>query len=441
MPNLSHISVLNRTNKMYKLRYIFLPIVVFMMSSCDLNRVEDEVLLRTDSFSFDSPEHVERWVFISDQNGKVLDVVKPDSTSGIIEFKGVADNLIMLTELSVAAFENGLETRLQHHITTYLGIPAGSSYFLNEEESNQSPFPDPVGKAKITLDNYQGSDDPWSSVGFSDGYSNHNFWLDYETHTFNGSTFMADMNLREDPMDVFITSYNGTDPVYIWLRDVNVGDSVVVDYESFNSLIPVTINKPVTNAYINGKSEPGTSGKSYTLSWSEFWVNSDHYYPDDNLTLGYIDEFAYYTVFAEIGQVLCCQPHERVSYHKVGLSVPETIQLPNYTFSIGNGNLFNLNYSFDRQYTRKDFYFSEEQENNTLWWFFSVPEGGEVVVPDIPADILAQYPFLNRDNLPLKTVSFIDYLDGFSYMDYIKNIFEKRAERNEFEQIQYFFQF
>lgn len=426
---------------MYNHRYIFLFIFVLMMSSCDLNKVEDEVLLRTDIFSNDSPEHVESWVFISNQNGQLLDLVKPDATSGIIEFKGVTDDPIILTELSVASFENGSETRLQHHITTYLGIPVGSSFMLNEEESNHTPYPDPVGKAKITLNNYQGSDDPWSSVGFSDGYNGFNNWLDYDTRTYNGSTFMADMNLREDPIDIFITSYNGTDPVYKWLHDVGVGDSVVVDFESFSPMIPVTINKPVTNAYIQGQLEPGIAGRDYFLSWSEYWRNSNHFSEGEIITLGYTDDFPYYDVYVEKGQVLCCTPHERVNYHKVGTSVPSAIQIPDYTISIGNDNLYNLDYSFDKQYTRKDHYFSDENDNNSLWWFFKSPEGEEVVVPDIPAEILAQYPFLIRDNLPLKSVSFIDYLDGFSYLDYIKNRLEKRGARNEFEQIQYYFQF
>tara|TARA_R100001143_G_C3361139_1_gene136012 strand:+ start:6923 stop:8203 length:1281 start_codon:yes stop_codon:yes gene_type:complete len=426
---------------MYNPRYLFLMIFVFTMSSCDLNKAEDEVLLRTDSFSNDSPEHVERWVFISNQNGKLLDVVKPDATSGIIEFKGISNNLIMLTELSVATFEIGNETHLLHNIKTYMAIPAGSSYIQNEETSNHIPFPDPVGKATITLKNYHGSDEPWSSIGFSDGYANFNNWLDYDPQSFDGSTFIADMNLREEPIDVFITSYIGSDPIYSWLRDVKVGDSLVVEYESFTPLIPVTINKPVTHAYIHGNLEPGNSGKNYILSSSEYLVNSNHYNTDDNLTLGYTDEFAYYTVFAEIGQVLCCQPHERVNYRKVGTSVPSAIHLPDYTFSVENGNLFNLTYSFDRKYTRKNLYFSEEHDNNTLWWFFHSPEGVDVVVPDIPAEILAQYPFLIRDNLPLSSVSFYDTLDGFSYLDYIKNSLEKRGARNELEQIQYYFQF
>lgn len=422
--------------------FLFVTIVALFITSCDVNKVEDEILLRTDSFSFDSPDHVERWLFISDQNGKLLDVIKPTEEIGVIEFEGVADHVIMLTVLSVASFENGPTTRLQHHITSYIGIPVGSSFFSKEEESNQTPFPDPVGKAKLTLDNYHGSNDPWLSVGFSDGYDGSNSWLDYDTRTYDGSTFMADMNLREDPIDIFITSYEETNPVYSWVRDVNVGDSVVVDFKTFSPMNPVTVNKPVTNAYIQGQLEPGTAGKGYFLSWSEYWRNSDHHSEDEIITLGYTDDFAYYEVFVESGQVLCCEPHERVNYHKIGTSVPQSIHLPDYTFTVANGNLFNLNYSFDRQYTHKNFFFSEEQENNSLWWFFIAPEGMEIVVPELPEEILSQYPFIDRENLPLKNAFFIEYLDGYSYQDYIKTSLENgSAGRPGFEQIQYFFQF
>lgn len=421
--------------------FLFVAIVAVSVTSCDMNEVEDVMLLRTDSFSHNSPSHVERWVFISNQKGKLLNVIKPTEESEIIEFKGVADNVIMITELSVASFENGQSARLQHHITTYLGIPVGSSFFAKEEKTNQTPFPDPVGKAKLTLNNYHSSDDPWLSVGFSDGYDGSNSWLDYDTRTYDGSTFMADMNLREDPIDIFITSYKETGPVYSWVRDASVGDSVVVDFETFSPMNTVTVNKPVTNAYIQGQLEPGTAGKGYFLSWSEFSRNSDHHSESKIITLGYTNDFTYYDVYVESGQVLCCEPHERVNYHKVGTSVPQFIHLPDYTFTVANGNLFNLNYSFDQQYTHKNFFFSAEEENNSLWWFFIAPESMEVLVPKIPDEILAKYPFLKQNNLPLKNVSFFEYLDGYSYMDYVRNQLERKLDRDEFEQIQYFFQF
>lgn len=427
---------------MNKICYLFLLVVVFTISSCDLNRVEDEVLLRTDRFTNDSPDHVERWVFISDQNGNVLDVVKPDASSGVIEFRGEAGNYIMLTELRVISFDNGSETQIQNNITTYMGIPVGSSYFLYEEETNTSPYPDPVGKAKITLNNYEGSDEPWFSIGFSDGYSGYNSWLDYDTRTYDGSTFMADMNLREDPIDLFISSYNGTDPVYSWVRDASVGDSVVVDYETFSPMIPVTINKPVTNAYIQGKLEPGIGGRGYFLSWSEYWRYSNHFSEGEIITLGYTDDFPYYDVYAVSGQILCFQPHEGVSYHKLGTSVPQSIHLPDYTFSLNNEKLFNLNYSFDRQYSYKNFSFSEEQNNNAFRWVFYAPEGIEIKVPQIPVEILSQYPYLFRNNIPLQYVSFNEYLDGYTYQEYIKTRLENRSlNRPEFEQLRYYFQF
>lgn len=400
------------------------------------------MLLRTDSFSYNPMDHVEKWVIISDQNGKLLDIIKPSLDSGIIEFEGVANNWIMVTVLSVASFEIGSDTRFQHHITTYMGIPVGSTYITDEADTKPTPFPDPVGKAEITLDNYHGSDDPWLSVGFSDGYDGFNSWIDYDTRTYDGSTFKADMNLREDPIDIFITSYNETGPVYSWVRDASVGESVVVDFEAFSTMKTVTINKPVTHAYIKGRPEPGSAGKSYTLSWSGYWKNSDHYSQGEIPTLGYTDDFAFYNVYVESGPVLCCDPHERISYHKLGTSVPQAITLPDYTFTVENGNLFDISYSFDRPYTHKNFYFSEERDNNSIWWFFIVPEGMQIEVPDLPDEILAQFPFLNRDNLPLKNVFFLEYLDDYSYRDYINNSLESSsAGRPEFEQIQYFFQY
>lgn len=420
-------------------RFFLVLIIVLSASSCVMNEAEDVVLLRADNFSYNSPTHVERWVFISNQYGKLLDVIKPTEASGMIEFEGVADNWIMVTELSVASFENGQQTRLQHYITTYMGIPVGSSFIANEEETDHTTYPDPVGKAKLTLNNYHTSDDPFLSIGFSNGFEVFNSWLD--TWEYDGSTFTADMTLREDPTDIFISTYEETNPVYSWVRDVRIGDSVVVDFESFNPMNPVTINKPVTNAYIQGQLEPGLAGRGYFLSWSEYWRNSDFYNPDDIITLGYTDDFDYYDVYADSGPILCCEPHERVNYHKLGPSVPQSIHLPDYIFTLGNGNLYNLEYSFDQPHTYKNFSFSAEQEDKSLRWIFLVPEGLEVIAPKIPDEILAKYPFLKQNSLPVKYVSFVEYLDGFSYMDFVRSQLEGRSEREQFEELRYFFQF
>lgn len=421
--------------------FIIVLIILVSAASCDMNETEDVLLFRTNSFSYNDPIHVERWVFISNQYGKLLDVIKPTEASGMIEFEGTANNWIMVTELSVASFENGPTTRLQHHITTYMGIPVGSSFLAVEEERDNTTYPDPVGKGKLTLNNYHSSSDPWLSIGFSNGYEIFNSWVDYESRTYDGSTFTANINLWEDPTDIFISTYEETNPVYSWVRDVSVGDSVVVDFESFSPMKPVTINKPVTNAYIQGQREPGKYGRGYFLSWSEYWRNSDFYNPDDIITLGYTDDFDYYDIYVDSGPILCCEPHERVNYHKVGTSVPQSVHLPDYIFTLENGNLYNLEYSFDQPHSYKDFYFSSELEDKSFRWIFLVPEGLEVISPKIPDEILAKYPFLKQNSLPLKYVSFVEYLDGYSYLDYIRNRFERRWERKEFEQIGYYFQF
>lgn len=423
-----------------RLCILLFAIAAFAAASCDVNKFENEVLLRTDFFSADSPGHVEKWVFISDQKGRLLDLVRPGEESGVIEFTGKADKVIMLTDLSVATFEIGSETRVQYHITTRMGIPAGSSYISVAEDHPRTSIPDPVGKASITLNNYRGSDDPWSSVGFSDGFDGFNNWLDYDTRTYDGSTFHADMNLREDPTDIFITSYADTEPVYSWVRGAGVGDSIVVDFDAFSKMNPVTINKPVHNAYIQGQTEPTMAGRGYFLSRSEYWRNSHYYQPDQVILLGYTDDFEYYDVFAESGPVLCCEPHERVRYHKVGTSVPQSIHLPDYNFVTGNRNLYRLDYSFDRQYSRKRLFFSKEEDNQSLRWIFTAPEELKIKAPAIPAEILAQYPFLDLDNLPLNTALFLEYLDGFSYQDYLRNSLENRnPNRPEFELVQYSF--
>ena len=417
---------------------LILSLVVF---SCDLNQAEEPVLLRTDSFSGFTASNADRWVIISDSRGKIIDYKNTSDTEGVLEFRGLAGGTITVTELNIFSFEHGNETLLRHNLTSYFGVPIGNSYFVSESENSGTPLPDPVGKAQIRLNNYSESDDPWYAIGFSDGFNSFNAWLDYDTHTYDGSTFMADMNLREDPMDIFITSYKGSDPVYAWLRDVNVGDSVVLDFDDFSPMTTVPINKSIHNAYIMGQNEPELSARRHFLSWTEYWRYANYSNPGGNPSIGYIDGFNYYDVYAQIGPMLCCSPHERVAYNKLGTSVPASIHLPDYSFSLSEDNLFSLNYTFDRPYTRKNFNFSIDEADNNLRWNIHAPEGVEIKAPKIPIEIQANYPFLNSGNLPLRTARFVESLDGNTYEDFIKIRLEKVFKREPFEELEYFFMF
>jgi len=430
---------------MLKISYYLSAVVALFLlfaASCDMNKAEDVVLLRTDSFSGNTLDHVRRWVIISDEKGRLLDYKETTDAEGVLEFEGDAGERIIVTELSVASFDQGGTTRLQHNISTYMGVPTGGSYFVADlPNGGGNPYPDPVGKAKLTLLNYTGSADPYFSIGFSDSYMAFNSWLDYDTWTYDGSTYAGEVELREEPLDIFISMYEGLEPRYTWVRDVNVGDSIAVDVESFQPMIPVTINKPVQNAYIQGQIEPTLGGRGYELSRSDYWRSSDYYEPGLIPVMGYVEGFDTYDVYVSSGPVLCCEPHERVTYHKLGSSVPSTIILPDYTLMLQNGNMFNLRYTLEGSYSYKFIFGSVEEENNTLWWFVNAPEGTDFVTPRIPDEILAQYPYLKQDQLPIRAARFSESLGGSTYEDFIRRYFERTPGRTNFEEIRYYKQF
>lgn len=270
-----------------------------IIASCGSNSPEDEVLLRTDSFSGEVPDHVESWVFISDKSGRLLDLHKTsEGEEEVLEFEGVADDWIIVTDVSVASFDNNGITRLQHQITSYVGVPVGETYLVSERDPGQTTYSDTLGRASLVLNNYNESSDPLSTIGFSDSYNSYNNWLDLSTITYDGFTFAADMILRESPIDIFVSAYNGPEPVYTWLRDVEVGDDIVIDFDSFSPLTKVSINKPVNNAYIQGQIEPELGGRGYELSRSEYRMMSDDYDPSETVTIGYVDGFDYYDTYA-----------------------------------------------------------------------------------------------------------------------------------------------
>jgi hypothetical protein len=409
--------------------------------SCDMNKVENIVLLRADAFSGETPDYVRKWVIISDRNGRVLDYMETTNATGVLGFEGDGGEWITVTELSISTFEQGSNTLQQYTLSSYMGVPTGNSYFVAEPDNNSSPYPDPVGNAKLTVLNYSGSDDPYFSIGFSDSYMAFNTWLNFDTWNYDGSTYAGEVELREDPLDILISTYEGLEPRYTWVRDVGVGDSVVVDVNSFEPMIPVTINKPVQNAYIQGQIEPTLGGKGYELSRSDYWRFSDVYDPNQIPELGYIDGFETYDVYASGGPVLCCEPHERVTYHKLGSSVPQSIILPDYSVTLQINNAFDPGYTFDGNYTYKKMFGTIEEENNIFLWFVNAPQGTEFVKPRIPNEIAAEYPFLNIDQVPIRSMSFVESLDDFSYLDFVRRYYERQSGRTEFEEIRYYAQF
>jgi hypothetical protein len=197
----------------------------------------------------------------------------------------------------------------------------------------------------------------------------------------------------------------------------------------------------VTNAYIQGQIEPELGGRGYELSRSEYRTISNTYDPSEIISLGYVEGFEFYDTKAQSGPTFCCQPHEGVNYHKLGSSVPESINLPDYEFALNNGNLFELDYSFDRSFNQAYFSFSDRNSYNTLTWNLSIPEGVDIKVPAIPSEITAKYPYLDRDDLLLSYVRFEKYLDGYSYQDNIRIKLEQRPGRVNFEVLGYYFQF
>jgi hypothetical protein len=427
------------------MKYITLNLLIILllsvvMYSCDINKAEEIVVLRTDTFSGFTADHVDRWVIISDSRGNIIDYKNTSDAEGILEFRGNADDTIIVTELNVASFENGNETRLQHMITSYMGVPVGGTYTVAEPDDNNTGYPDPAGTADLTLLNYVGSSDPFFSIGFSDSYNGYNSWLIKESFTYDGSTYSGEIELREDPIDIFITAYDGIEPRFLWVRDVSVDESVIVDFESFELMIPVNLGKPVDNAYIRGQIEPGLGGRGYELSRSEYWRYSDDYDPQQIPIMGYVEGFEIYDVYASHGPVLCCEPHERVTYHKLGSSVPHSIEFPDASLTLSDGNLFSLDYTFNRPYTRKSFFFSSDEGDNSFWWSIHAPEGLEIAVPKIPNEIRAQYPYLNRSELPLQSSRFVDSLDGYSFRDFVKGAMENNLNRPTFENLEYYFQ-
>ena len=421
---------------------LIICIAALTLSSCDQNTPEDIVLLRTDRFTEFKADHVESWVLISDRQGQILDMYKTSEEEGVLEFEGLTDGSITVTEVSVASFDINGATRLQHSVRTHLGVPAGETYLLEQRDNGgvDAPFPDTLGRAHLTLNNYTESDDPYFSIAFSDSYNGFNTWLDYSSFDYDGSTITTGMILRESPTDLLISTYQDNIPVYTWLNDVKVGDTVEANFLDFSPMKQIQVNKPVTHSYIQGQIEPELGGRGYTFTSTDNRRYHNDYDPEENVPLGYLDGFETYDTYVLVGPI-CCESHQNVTYHKLGSSVPESVQMPEFRFELLNGNVYDLDFTFDKTYSYASFFFELKDENNTLFWEVNAEKGEQWTVPSLPSEITAKYPYLDRDELYLTSLRFTDNLDGFTYEDQLARDFELPRARTDFERFQYYIRF
>jgi len=254
--------------------------------------------------------------------------------------------------------------------------------------------------------------------------------LDYSSYSYTGTDFSSQLHIREDPARILIATYHNDIPVHQWLNDVIPGQEIELNFDSFIPSKTITVNKQLAHGEVKTM-----IGESFATGYIFCNLYSRQISKSSNLSeppkLGYLDGFNKYFVLAVLNPF-----HERdnLYYSKAG-TVPQAINLPDFTYSISNDNLYGLSLNFSNDYSYKGAYFIKSVPESQVTWQL-VAEGENYKAPAVPTEIMKMYPTLNVDGLKLQFAEYTHALDGFSYVDYLRDAFAS-FRRNEYEELRY----
>jgi hypothetical protein len=409
----------------------FLSGAVLLMQGCTENDPGPKEALLTVNIEAGYFTGLDVWLFISDEDGKTIDVRQAkDSTR--IKFSGAPQATVALTIFTQVATTNGDgSTWNGFGFSTYQQIAAGSTIELKRGTSNYTNQPDVIGTASFTLNNYDDSDNPEQALFFTDGISIPYSVLDYSSYSYTGTDFKSQLNVREDPAHILIATYQDDIPVYQWLNDVKPGDEIKVDFDSFDPSKTIAVNKQV--AFAEVKTMIGASfatGYIFCNLYSRQISKSSN--PSEPPKLGYLDGFDKYFVYVILDNF---NEPSNLYYSKAG-TIPQAIHLPDYKYSVNDDNLYTLSLDFSNDYSYKSAYFIKAVPESQVTWQLFTSETKNFKAPAIPAEIRKVYPALNVNDLTLQFAAYTHALDGYTYVDYLRDVFAS-VRRIEYEELRY----
>ncbi len=418
-------------NFIKRLAFIFfLSGSAFLMQGCSENDPGPKDVLLTVNIEAGYFTGLDAWLFISDGDGKTIDV-RQATDSARIKFSGTPQAKVALTIFTRVATTNGDGSVWNGFgFRTYQQIAAGSTIELKRGTSNYTDQPDEIGTASFTLVNYDDSDNPEQGLFFTDGISTPYSVLDYSSYSYTGTDFSSQLRLREDPARILLTTYHNDIPVHQWLNDVIPGQEIELNFDSFIPSKIITVNKQVVHGEVKTM-----IGESFATGYIFCNLYSRQISKSSNLSelpkLGYLDGFDKYFVHAVLNPF---HDRDNIYYSKAG-TVPQAIHLPDFTYSISNDNLYGLSLNFSNDYSYKGAYFIKSVPESQVNWQL-VSEGENFKAPAVPTEIKKMYPTLNVDDLKLQFADYTHALDGYPYVDYLRDIFAS-LRRNEYEELRY----
>jgi len=414
---------------------------VLIFSSCKVNNSEPELLLRTNVFGETNPEHVESWVFLSNEKGEVITAknIEEATSAELSEFYGNSGETFTITRFSRATFDQTDGQRIQYALSTYQGVPVGSEFYLNEQEEPQLEQYEVTGTAKVIINGFDTTDEPFFAASFSDDYSIFKTDQVYDSTKIVNGNYETVLTIRAQKLDIHVTTYLNNLPYYMVLEDVKPDTTIFKDISDFIPQQTVSLNKNVSGGYVYGYHQPRLLAHGNELTSGAVWYYSNETDKQSPMNLGYIEGYNYYKVNYQSEGALCCD--NTVSFLWLDDHFPEDVQLPDYQFSIIDRSVNNFSYMFDADYTYKEAYIYDQYDDGSLSWSVLSPNGMEIKFPEIPNKIKAEYPDMAEvfKDLQVYSLTFTHERTEPGYMNRLKFNLERGPQPTRFDEFSYRF--
>lgn len=374
------------------------------------------VTLDTQVISSIAPVH---WVYATDADGNLLDIKKTTGQERLVLTTTRPIDHFNLTIVSASGQASGAPTYL--NIETYADVDRGSTF--EARYGVGFTLRDPVSVA-FKLNGYDG---PPQGVWFTNRGSHTNY-----QETIAGGTLHANLLMGGLPSDVLLTTYRHGAPVYAKIQGVKGGDQIELDMNA--NFTPFEHQRKLNFDGYNSANVAGayldSSGKIASLYFDI--LDTDRLAGSQDATdqplIGYIDGFDIYQM-----NLVNYQTSGAVAYHKQGnlASSFESFTMPTFTFKVLDTNLPRFTYEFSEDFTYYTASFTYDAGIAFMHWTIYAPQGKQVKIGNIPADIAAVYPMLQPEAFRYGGCELTKGINGYTYKESILR--RQHGQADEFE--------
>jgi hypothetical protein len=352
------------------------------------------------------------WILASNPDGDWLDI-QPYEAGQTVELSSSNTNITSVVVHFVSSSRSS--TGESHTIFSYTDVPKDYEWSLKPYPSSNG-VSNKVGTLNLSISNYSNSISTIPrKIAFTDGY-----FRPLGLMTQLRQQVDASLSLYQNSSginNIFVSSFNGITPVYLFLKNIPSGTSAMVknfssDFKPLENIFD--INYP-NNTFFFGQFSGYYNGgdlRSDGYVFSEYISNSGGV---PSIKLGYSQGFDIYRSIVSVKQ-----DKRSRTYFKLGTPIT-SVALPDHQVTFQNKTIQDFSATLNEafQWSRVNWRVNEgvPLTNFKGWNWYFVSKNAKFKVKPLPNLILDKYPFLDINKLQFLSIEFSQYLDGLKYED------------------------